>query len=1133
MIKGGVIMGFQNITSDFKKQITNLVYSKSTNNAFILAKEEQQEILKLIKELYSSLKEKIAEVDNFNDKYIAKKQQNIKVFTSITQNRDNITSENKANIIKTNSALIKEYTSLEKTARDDLENSISILENKLNKQLDLYEEELKIIEAASQYNENYYNDLYQKTETKYAENIKKNVSQTNENLKRLHSKNSLKTILFSEALNEDIRNVEEKIKEIEEKIAGLEADLDAQAEHLRAKILEESVTLNNLIRERNTNRNLTLTENKENTSIKQDDINNQKQALQLRYNEKNRQITEELISALKTIDDESLLIEKNHTNDIERFTRNYYYQYYQKLRELNTFIYNLKNKDTSSNLGIFMNNKRLIKLKVRSYKEELRELTDNYERQIKAYNMAYETNLNRIKTSKNLAEINRNYSAKVLEIEYKSQIASFNELSKLLSEELNLNNNSVNAQFNIDANELRNNSFINTEKLQNKLYAITTKYKLQIENEKKELGILKYNLEFLKNKGVFRKDNNDRIYLTESQLEKVISNLELDKNKLLNIYNSKRAKYRIDLVRNKAELQRKLIREQKYYDYQMFDLEKIKLRLKTGLELERLSKKIQDTKNLISKQIWLEDLQHNRDLNIATISHLRKDFRYDNLFLTKGGTSFFAALDDLNTFVVQVHNLLRYALIRFNANYLAFLARFTIIVQKFFSNFLNSFYAAEKNSILSRLESISKTTYSNLENEITNKYNEAKLNVQNKITSLRQTISKYDKTIVQFEFEISTKKNLLTKLSAEKSFLSRVVDLKIYQEKSEIKAKVKSLAIVKRKKKRLLDLLKKQTRLLTKLRAKKKSELRLLDERKREEYRSYYIFLRQTDKLKDKFIKVYSNDLEINPKNLVRYNYDKNITKKNNELSITLQKFINYYNLVFTEFKETNEDDFLLKINQVKLKFNHEVAKNKKFFRSKKHESTTNHNRVLKQIHLKIREINKEITAKTIIYNDNIRYNHKETYQKETQIQEEFKTITSEFNSSIHAISNNVVYLIMESNKKIKSYNNDYAVELATLNQDKYQNQQKLIFDYALYKARKNSDLSRLPKEEKATIGELNRSLSNKNAYYINEKSSLKKETIKNRKNYYLKRAEIASDSQNKLINERIIHNKKIKKVTK
>ncbi len=1122
-------MSYIDIANDLKLNIAKIINLR-TNNSFLLSKEARLELTQITTNFYDFFVEKNSNYSSFYERYLNKKnadQQKLQKNILDLKNNYNKKQTNITNIHD------KEIQKIQK--------QISFLKSRLNQDLNdsnesylketaLLKQNIKVIDQALDLNTIFYKNKHVSSETNYSFMINKANFASQKQIEKFHAENSRKTVIQDENDNTRLMQIKSQIAKLKDKIREIENELSQKQETLKSKILSESVILNSKIKELTSAKNKKNYLEKDKNNIKISDLQIQENQYQAAFNKKTKSIMEDFAKKLVSLDNDDEFLTKEYKNNVEDYTRNHYYSYYSCLYELNDFISKQNKVDASETRAVRKAKNKLYCLKLESYYDKLDTLKLDFKNQIKLFEDNYEFNTKKIKIEKNLAEINKNYEIEIATLEYESQKASIQLLHSFIVKQEANRSAAIDIEFEKEANNARKTSLTNVEKLQRENEKITIDYQIKIAKIKNDVDILEHDYQLITDLAEIRRTKDLKISKANSELKRVVTMLELDKNKLLNNFNLAQTEYQILIAKNISIRNKALIKEKLDYLIQKENANETSLYTNFSYNEAPFNYQIEIHRYKKRFEHLLENVQYKKNLSLAKVTGLRKNFRFDALSIANVGNFIYQVLKATNSYILEMLLCLDKNYHLENANKGTIAKEIISAVSSFQIRLINDFASLTNNIIKNRIYSVTNSKFETLHNSNIERYQEEKNQLNSNIKLIKETIAKYEDTKCKLKDTENEIIDSLKQKNANLSIVTRFTNMDFYQLKQHLKSTRSSTDKINKKISYFQEVLKDNTIKLSQLDKKFQIEDKNFEKQRRIEYSSYYSLSENTNKYKKKFInklkKAYFASSIFIQNNLARES-----AKLNKKIETLLVNTFNNYLNIFNNFKKENEYEFNHTQKNVMYEFKSTL---KKYVHTLNKELKARE----KRYKTKLSNLKQEVAmAKKLIENADSMHkvNNKYIYSihKEKARNDEiaFLATKRKFHQDIWAISKNIQYLMNNADNlmretEVKYWHDYYALTSSTNNAKKTSSNNTLM-----YIRRKQNDLNNLPNIEKRNIAEIKKQNQDKDSRIDLIKEQSKKEIQELRHKYQSERIKIITDNTKSLLEERINHNRNIQKV--
>ncbi len=1114
-----------------RRQLLKLVNLK-INGSPVLTGEEKNQIRKLLEGFSNEVNTLQQNHELFNQKFESKFSSDTELFLQNSKRLEEYHIESIKNITEIHDKQILNSNHKINILQSRLKNNVVEIALDYENKETLISKSIPTIEEALEENKKHFNSFYNSYQLHYADVIQKTNKASDDLIERIHSENSRKTIFLDEEDDLKRLNINNQIKTLEAKIEELESELKQRLERLKSKALAESVELNKQIKILTDNKNRNLQIEKDKNKIKINDLNTQLSNHQAEFNSKTKKTISLFIDKLADLDKIDSKISAEYNKNIEETKRNYFYDYYSTLLELNSYISAERNNTKVEALALKRANKKLYRLRIKSYYEKLRDLKLDYEMEIKAYQEKFKLDSKKIASERELAEINKNHEVEIANLEFNTKKDNIKILSNFINSQEYLRSIKINDVFNKDAAYKRMLSLKNVEHLQRKIEHTTAKYNINIANIKAKVHTLKTELNLLNDLEDLRHITSEDKYTTTTKLIRIITMLDLDKNKLLNDFNKAQATHYINRAKL-ISLKQKRINDinleflGKYKDIKenyetilfQIDANRYKHKIDTHNWYKKYS--IQNETNLFSKRKSLLDLKDERRI-----------FRLNTIKCVESGKLYSNLLSASISFGNDILDVIKNKISDYDAPTTTLALKFIDIISDFQRATFIDFNSLETNLIENKINEITQYKYNDSIQEIKEDYSKRNQDVNNNIKSLLETTNKYRETRTKYTNQIYDLELKLKRIKEDPSFSPF-----FNKSYSNLKRAIKDLKIkvkeIKNKQDKIDNYILINRNYTYRLEKKYRDDLKQIEKRKKHDYKSYYDLINKANRIKDntvkKMNKLYSLTTTISGEVRFASNSQRVYENSSKYLTETFEK----YNQIFNKFKKENENEFKHYYHQIinqfrirNLKLNYEKNKKFKFLNDKNHDKIVRLNDSKLELEYKLKNLKS-------IYNLRVQKVNDEHNRYLTDEQNIFNQVEIKFHQESWAVTNNISYLRNKANEYIKSLDKKYYSNYTAIELKHKETIKKINRENSMYVANKENYLSTILLNEKRNISEIESNSKDEiQKIVLNmEENNHDSQVIKRK--YKSEKVRIITNSTNKLLASRIEHNKTIKNLTK
>lgn len=1016
-----------------------------------------------------------------------------------------------------------------------INDNINILQNKLKTDNEKLEKETidKInkvnnntyyVDLAKELNYNHLNNKHLKALNFYQEFIDKRVLVADNFINKTHSYYSKQIMMLNESSNSSILKLENQIANLKAEIEKLDTSYKEEINQLVQQRLIIVTKSNTAIRELTKTKNQNIKNENKDDLIKQKDILKQLASYEDEYNDTVQKILEDFISELNNCDESIEHSENEYKNNLERIKRNYFYNYYSLNNELNNYLKTVK-QETNESLRLKLVNYRLTKLRINSYYEKIKELKENFIKDTSKLKNNYEESVQSNQFNKTLAEINKNYELEVAKIEFNTIKENNELLSKYVKNQIDTKISGINNKIEYEILKNKYACDLETAKLDqniNRLKALQqydiNKLKLEIQNKE---ALINNTKNVTKLQEEYYKDTS----LAQEKLEQVIANLELDRNAKIKDYNNKIYQLQKELINIYRDFQ--INRINLYNDY-LKEKQKINNKINKVLYTKNsypFRNEIDMIKQKEKLQNNYQNIYHLKDLNLGTLNHNRRNYRFDSLILLENGLFVFNLLEKLTLLLNNIKSILNDKIKNETTNYILLYKNLASIILNYYEAVLKNFREIETIIIEERIQNETKNTYKNQKNDLIINFSSQKNKLYTKQSEYKNLIKKYDENITIYQKKLNELTKKYFEIKHGNDFFKLLLNKEFLTIKREINDTTKSIKLINNKKKRMIKFIKNIDKEIIKLEHIHSKNLRKSDEALKFEYNSSYILVYKSNFLLRKYLLRLKN---LDRKYLKYNNFDdsffiklKNINKSAKSDSLKL----------FQTFSKANENKYIN--NQKSIIKNYRSSLKTAIINNKKSEVVLakQHKKIAYKIAVTFDDVNNSLINLNHDFKNNInKLNHKtnKLISHNNNVQ---KAIKKSYTNILYAIADNISYSRANYFKENKKREINYSADLANINNNYKGEIEKNNTTILNYKRRLNLDNKNIPLNYDKTVNEIKNNLRNAKSKFnkINLKNNFA--TRINKKNYQRDRVNNISRSTNKLLAEKIKLNKTIKKL--
>ena len=1107
---------------DFEKfeiDFSNILNAFTANNLI------KDSIISSIKTAFKTFKDKT--MNNFEthkyakNKIIERKKQEAQDYKTISTNLNNKYLVRKENIKKINKKNILQTNQIIHQKQNECRAELDSLYEQYQAKIEKTKANIEPINKAYDLNLKHLEKNLNMALESYSTFLDKKALETNNIINKIHSSYSKQIIISNEEDNAKILNIEKQIKAKKDELVKLDAEFDENKNLILQKKLLTITNLNNDIRDKTKQENIKLKSEKENNIIKQKDIEKQLLYYEDEFNDKSQQILSNFINELNTLDETNELTERQYKNDCERIKREYFYTYYSLNNELNNYLKNI-NKETNESLKIRLINKRLIKLKINTFYQKIKEIKFYYNTEMAKLKSNYDDEIAKNNLAKRIAEINKNYELEMANIEFNTMKDNNTLLSEFVSKQIALNQSNISNYYEYEIIKSKN------------------KYGVEIATYDKEINLLQATHQYLSNKirleildlkalenqiyniMQLREEYYNNSSFEACKLEQIISNLELDRNAKINEYNHKQYAKKIKIVELYKNLQ--LDKIDLRIDYIKEDLKLKRKLINMRFAKERLPY-VNRIDEIRTKEIYyleFEDCHYTKNTGLAELNHNRKNYRFDALLLNQNGSFVFLLLDDLITLLKEITKAISEKLDQ--TNYSILYNNLTTIIFNYYSIIFKNFNDSEILVLEERIQNETKNTHKIKKDDLTINYKASTAKLQTKIEDFNKLINKYDITTSKYLTKINNLNYDINKIRENTNIISFIFDRDRKKLAKELIYYKKGLKKIKHSKHNVANLIIGINKKIKNTQKDYNKTAVKYDKLLKNEYLSSYILVGKANNI----LRKVTNKINHNKNIFLNHNFDNSSFNK----LFNLNKKSKYlYLKIFKNYKNDNENKFQNKQRNLVSNFKKDLRKHyKSSFRHIKNINDNYYKTRDKIINL-IHNTNTENANLDSTYNNEyneLLFKHK---RKLTKCNKDQDVIRKTYTSILYSITNNISNTRSNYAKFIKVKNNNFNNDLEKIKAN-YRNEIKAnSTTLENYKIRLNLDNTSIPNNCNKQIDEIkaNQKLSKNKYNYTKAKNNYLKKKVK--KQYQRERVKNISKNTNVLLKQKLILDRTLNKI--
>lgn len=1104
---------YKNSSKDFYKSLLETINTPN-GSSFVLDKKEIKTLTFLLDDYNTFIQNIINDVDTFK----LKLDQSKLLLREKIADTNRIINTKFENDKKKNSDYydkqIKEVIDQTKKCRQEENSSIKKINDEILLQEQYLTNSLPLLDFALESNNKYYEKLLSDALKNYDEYLINVTNTTNELVTKLTSEHNKSDLMRQEKLNEKLAKNDRKIKEFQNDIVNLKLEFAQKEMNIKSKILVAARTLNDNINLSRNEKNKNVYDENIKYNIKISDIIRQQDEYLKKHNDKYKKTLDNFVNTTTDLNNQVHDIQVDYEKSVESYSRTNYYNYYSTLFELNNFLSVDHTNEQADTHSIRRANRKLYNLKLKSYYEKIDDLKNNYKEQMELLKHTYEIKLDKLNVERTLVESYKTYELDTTEIELQCQKQNLDTLRLFIDKQYESNTQIHNLNFDIKAKKANLHNEETILNFKTELQKTTLEYEIKIDELDKAIYALKNNSNYNIKKQALTTKYSQTVYEIKAKLEKIVSMLSLDKNNYVHDFNKYQSEYHKQVAALKALQDKRMTNEQINY-FQSVKPAKINL-IQADISAQINTLNYTKAKFIAERDYNLYKFLNNKKkkAKLNELTYNRKDFRFDCLYIYHVGDSFYQVI---NKCLILEDMIIATLAPKFdNSNYLVIAKKILKIFYSYIESMLDDFTSLEQQIIENRIDSITRNKY---DNEVVKFTEENNLKIE-KYQSLNKDL---DNILLSYKNTLTLKTqnilNLKNELKKHKLFSNRYKFIV-----KEIKDEKRFIKYIYGQQKTILQNIKSNNDTIYKLKVKINDRKNQFEREKKFNYKSYYSLISKALKTKKLFINKL-NQTYTSSNMLLNYDVRKE------SLNDLLKEYVTIFNKLFTIFKTTNEKDYNInykKIIKLDLKEQNQLYKSTKkrnISRFKKYVKLKKKDR--KNLNLstnKLKHVDKKHEYNKILL--------EETFLEENRkLNTEFNKQTVLFHNNIKSITENISFLRLRSENKIKRLKSVYESDLKNLkiqhNDLEIKNDNKLKNSMKA----KSIESSNLDNILNKSLLEISKDFQNQIDNLTLKKADIQNKQKIEKKQYQKKRLNIIADNNRKLLKARIKHNEEVKKI--
>ncbi len=584
----------------------------------------------------------------------------------------------------------------------------------------------------------------------------------------IHANTSKKIFKLNENHKTTIDDITSKISIIEEDYKKLENELNLQKLKIKDSILILNIKLNEKINTLTSSKNIAITDIKKEyqSCVEQEAIDTSN--LRKEYSEQNRAVLKEFALKLTEIDKRIDTLERKFNSEKEELLRNFYYKNYSLERD--ETLCNEKYQENLAKVSSNILTKEInlsYRLELRAIKAKQKILNNQQAKSLFDLNKNYVNNLESLKTSKYLFEIEKNYDIKNLALKSTNEHTKLNILEQIREKTFNTNLNLENEKIKLKINDLKSNNEIRIKQYEKELNILQLNYKIKLDDIESSRRKKNFELDYYNHINTMTLNHENTLLQKKKSLNQVLTLLEIERNKVLCDFN--KDSYNLTVEKHKLECEKtiKYLENDNLYKISILKEKINKLRIELNNLENTTNFLLLKQENLETYKQSISKIAYIRDIGLEKHKLYLKRYRFELIFMHQTYSTFKDLIITFNIGIKKIATFVAYYVtkdLRKHLVYSEFFSKILDIALSFKTSLIYTFKNKEKEIIEGRIDFETGFKYNSLVNDASDNLNLELSKIENKKMSLNETLENYTSTTDSFYqriYDLENEKSLI------------------------------------------------------------------------------------------------------------------------------------------------------------------------------------------------------------------------------------------------------------------------------------------------------------------------------------------------------------------------------------
>lgn len=654
-----------------------------------------------------------------------------------------------------------------------LKDEISMLKSSSKRKIEDLNQDIEFFFISSDQRRNIFEQEYDDTTKRYEYQISSAKDTYNQSIQAYNTElekeveiienaHAISLSGFEDSTADLIQKIEKKIEELNKEHDEITSKLNNVRNQAKEKTRQESINLNNQIKEILDEKNKTIVNARTRYSKSQSSSSIEKENNRQEYQIESQKILKDFVFNITELDEYSSGYKSFHVNNIEKENRELQYKLFDIHKQQSSDIKSIMENEYIVDNENDRITKKLIKDKNKQYHKMRVNLEHEQNKRIESFNVSYRKELENTRHNKTLLELDRNYMLKKINEKEQSDNKYYQELNNIYENDMNLLIDVSNIKYNKKANLIKCQSRIRGKDLEKDLDISEANFSKKLEMIR--TAINKHKLEIdgaYELKNIVTNYENEK-YTKQLNNLSVTTLLEIEKCKVLEQFNYRQ--YQYNVLNSKIDLEfglKKLAIENKQFEVLTnIKIDKIKNALQRDIVNAAYKIKEEQLYEAEDKDIQNRNTQYQRD----SINHhvLYQRFTFEIKIIHQILSTYILLIREIEGFFHRVLSVF-YNSISIRPNYIniinVFVTDFMRIIFVYYENITNNFIEHEANIISKRLEFEEKFKFQSYYKNIVEGYEIDRRKLLTKQKSINDTLDNYLKTLDTFKSRIYNLEN--------------------------------------------------------------------------------------------------------------------------------------------------------------------------------------------------------------------------------------------------------------------------------------------------------------------------------------------------------------------------------------